>query len=293
MRELRSIFQSVRAVAEAQAPEIGRVQDHNATPADQKMVLAYDGSDAFLAYVPNELPGITIDFMDRQGLAGTKWPAEWRNARKSENAITDPCEHAHGTVVTVHQASGQLPVRRIANGTTYRARGLQRLGAADHQGQACQSTSGALIQVVTGAIAEQGGRWVTAQITDSAGTVLNEKVLNSDSAGSPGAPQVATETGGNSMVVWQDDDGSEHHDPRPRPRRPGESGLGRTRDRHRGRGFARPSGRRRPGQRRLRRRLGRRGSQPLRTVDPDAPVQLAGRTVFRGRLRRGVQLCAG
>jgi PKD repeat protein len=209
MRELRSLFQTLPGSWLRLMPQPGRIRNPESDPT-KKMVLAYDGRSAVVAYVPNQVPAIKISFDGIQGLDGATqfkepWVATWVNPRTGETSFTQPPDTSEpGIFLFTKPVTGSDPISstcerydQTAPVTPCRDWVLRITGSGRSR-----LASGTVIQVINGPKPPLTGTWVTAQITPTAGQVT-EKTLNTKNLSSPGTPRIVTDSHGNSMVVWQ------------------------------------------------------------------------------------------
>jgi hypothetical protein len=207
MKIFRSIFQSISW--ERLMPQPVRILNQTSDPAT-RMALAYDGSSAMLAYLPQEDSSIQIDFTKGRPVPGlasaTSWPASgWVQTWVSPR-----------TDVPLPSASQQEPVN-VAKGVFEfkKPTQLQCDGTCDSndwilkitKGKAQSGTSPMQIAVVNGPslVAANELRVLEQTLDPSSGQVLGQAEIGGNGSTSPGQPAIATEPSGNSMVVWQAD----------------------------------------------------------------------------------------
>lgn len=213
-RVMRSIFQSLPVSWLQLKPQSGRIQNQPG-PADKQMVLAFAGKTALLAYLPSDVAEIKINFNILGGITGLKnaiqwpttWVANWLDPKTGECQIdpdTDQCRSVKPPnasssmkgIFTFTKPDGIIDPLQCEQYTATNTPDCNDWVLRITKGPVTLAgTSGAQIQIVKSA-------GITAQTTDSLGKVLSQ-VLDDGSTGNPIGPQIATEAGGNSMVVWQ------------------------------------------------------------------------------------------
>ena len=217
MRILRSHFQSIPLWLNLQ-PQSKRIQNQpqDNPPGKQakQMVLAYDKKSALLAYVPNEVPSIQIDFREVedeeedevfrpvQGFPN-KWVAFWLNPREAADPIPATRTGSGGVFTFTKPDAGSDRADCEESPTPAATPCNDWVLRITKKGKTQPATSNTVIQVISGVSSPSQTSLVKRQVTDSEGNVLSQIELGTDAFGSPGAPQIVSEAGGNSMVVWQ------------------------------------------------------------------------------------------
>ena len=222
MRNLRFILQSV--YWPRLRPEHGRIKNQDAAP-DKKMVLAYDGSSAVVAYLPAEQANIQIDFRasagpglrDVPGLATansknafsqTGWTYRWMSPRTGNTADLVP---NNNDLVFISRGVFRFvkpELTRCDSGTpgpcdkndwvlrlTYGLITLPPPGLAPHHIEISNDTS----------TDSDGSKIVAQLIDDTTGQILYKFQAGGQGTTILGPPQAAYESGGNGMLVWQSD----------------------------------------------------------------------------------------
>ena len=215
-RILRSFFQSLPVSWLQLKPQSNRIWNQPG-PVEKQMVLAFAGKKVLVAYLPSDVTEAQINFNISGGVTGLKnattwptslWTANWINPRTGLCQIdpnTNQCKAVKPPnppsnmkgIFTFTKPGGSvdpLSCEQYTSATTPDCNDwVLKITSAK---STVAPTSGAQIQIVKDA-------GLTVQVTDSFGKALGPQVLDDGSSGNPVAPQIATEAGGTSMVVWQ------------------------------------------------------------------------------------------
>lgn len=211
MKVLRLNLQSV--FWERLTSEPSRIQNQTSLP-EMKMAVAYDGSSAVLAYLTQDNTAIRINFNQPRpvpGLASAdQWPTKtWSAVWLSPRSLTMLA----------------APPSLVTSGTGQRVSGVFDFTKPACELASCDAndwvlkivkkgklqpllSTGITLEVTNGpGFASSGLRVLAETSNSSSGAVLSQAEIGGDGTSNPGPPQIATELGGNSMVVWQADNG--------------------------------------------------------------------------------------
>jgi hypothetical protein len=214
MKDLRFILQSVNW--QLLHPEHARIQNQAPTP-DQKMVLAYDGSSAIVAYVPAEQSTIQIKFL----AGGNSQVGTYRTVPGFSSAITQFGQSGWSyqwlsprTGISAARTSPPVLVSPgIFSFTKPNCQNQDSLCDANDwvlrliKGKSEDFSSlTALNLVASNEIGPTSGESrIVEYALDNLGNVMNQLEIGGQGTAVLGPPKIAYEPGGNSLVVWQSD----------------------------------------------------------------------------------------
>jgi hypothetical protein len=208
MKLLRATFQSI--FWERLKPQSGRIANQLAAP-EKRMALAYDGSSAFLAYLPHEDGKIWIDFRSPSKVSGLwnadQWPSTWIATWVSPRSLFS--EAVVGTKVSQGVFEFKKPTAHLCELTTP-CDAVDWVLKIVKKGAPQPPPNGVVLSVVNGPGLGSEDLRILAQTADIAsGEVLDQEEIGGDGTAQPGTPRLATEPAGNSMAVWQAGDDGE------------------------------------------------------------------------------------
>jgi hypothetical protein len=211
MKVMKFIFQSV--YWERLRPEPSRIQLATNQPPFKpytKPALAYDGSSAILAYVPDEAARLRIDFNSPREVPGLAQTTAWPAARWAYSWISPrggrPWE-GNATAPVVIQA-GVFEFTRPLSCSSFD----EFCDAVDWVLKITDKTKSqpapdeSSLQVSNEVGSVSGGLRIVVQRNDADGNPSSQVEIGGSDLASVGLPRIATEPAGNSFVVWPVDE---------------------------------------------------------------------------------------
>jgi hypothetical protein len=210
MKVMKSIFQSV--YWERLRPEPSRIQLPTNQPPfkpETKPALAYDGSSAILAYVPEEASGIRINFNAPRAVPGLAQAAAWPTARWAYSWISprDGKPWSGNPVAPSVIQAGVFELKRPTEcslGELCDAVDWVLKITDKTKSQPAPDESSLQVSNEVGSVS--GGLRIVMQRNDADGNPLSQVEIGGSDLASVGLPRIATEPAGNSFVVWPVDE---------------------------------------------------------------------------------------
>src|ERR1700709_268752 len=212
MKNLRFILQGMNW--QLLSPEHARIKNQSSTP-EQKMVLEYDHSSAILAYLPAEQPAIQIKFTQEgtsphviyrtvpgfspalTQFSHSGWSYQWFSPR---TGATGPSPSVPSLVspgvFSFHKPSNcNFDPPCDANDWVLR---LIKVGNPS-------SITASSIEASNEVGPLTGDSRIVAHLLDASGALLSQFEIGGQGTLVLGPPTIASEPGGNTLVVWQND----------------------------------------------------------------------------------------